>query len=260
MRRIKQLFVFLLVIAVLAGIAAVVLRVGRSNVGDTLTIRPNLVAVTNAGGVYVYATKVGGGRVLFFDTGLDPDGHPLDAALGALGAGRDAVSDVFLTHAHPDHVGGAGQLAKAKLHLGAGDVALAEGKADPEALVARLFNLVVKPPPVSINAPIDGAAAIDVGDGKVVKAFPVPGHTPGSYAFFYDGVLFVGDIMVFKQGQLEPPPRAFDPHPEQNRAAIRSLKTQLGSETVDTVCTGHGGCTPRGLGKNLLEELISRLG
>ena len=95
---------------------------------------------------------------------------------------------------------------------------------------------------------------------KVVKAFPVPGHTPGSYAFLYDGVLMVGDIMVLKQGRLEPPPRVFNPHPEQNQAAIVSLKKQLANETVDIVCTSHGGCTPKGLGKMLLDDLISRLG
>lgn len=257
MRRIKGFFFFLLVIAALAGVAVVALRVMRPRVGDTVTVRPNVVAVTNAG-VYVYAAKVGA-RVLFFDAGLDPEGHPIDAALSALGAGRDAVSDVFLTHAHPDHVAGASQLGKAKLHLGAGDVPLAEGKAKPDALVAQAFNLVSAAPPVTINAPLGGPASIDVGEGKVVKALPVPGHTPGSFAFLYDGVLFVGDIMVFKQGQLEPTPRLLDPHPEENKAAIRSLKTALAGDTVDTVCTGHGGCTPKGLGKTLLDELISRL-
>jgi hypothetical protein len=25
------------------------------------------------------------------------------------------------------------------------------------------------------------------------------------------------------------------------------------------VCTAHGGCTPKGLGRNLLDELISRV-
>jgi glyoxylase-like metal-dependent hydrolase (beta-lactamase superfamily II) len=126
--------------------------------------------------------------------------------------------------------------------------------------------------PVSINAPIPGGAAatFPVGpadaqkDGqkleqKVVKAFPVPGHTPGSTAYLYDGVLVVGDIMVFKQGRLEPTPGLLDAHPEQNKAAIRSLKAALANETLDVVCTSHGGCTPSGLGKNLLDELISRL-
>jgi glyoxylase-like metal-dependent hydrolase (beta-lactamase superfamily II) len=249
----------LLVIVVLLGAAgAVLLRVGRSRVGEPTLVKPNLVTVTNAGGISLFAAKVGQ-HVVFFDTGLDPEGRPLDAALSALGADRSAVSDVFLTHAHMDHVAGASQLPKAKLHLGAADVPLAEGKAEPEALAARVFNKIVPAPPVTITDPITGAASFDVGEGKTIKAFPVPGHTPGSYAFLYDGVLFVGDIVVLKQGQLELPPSLFDPHPDQNKASIRALKMQIAGENVDTVCTAHGGCTPKGLGKNLLDELASRV-
>ena len=99
------------------------------------------------------------------------------------------------------------------------------------------------------------------GATKTVKAFPVPGHTPGSYAFLYDGVLIAGDIMVLKQGRLDTPPRVFNPHPDGERgASIISLKTQLANETIDIVCTSHGGCTPKGLGRMLLDELIARLG
>ena len=75
-------------------------------------------------------------------------------------------------------------------------------------------------------------------------------------------MLVVGDIMELKQGRLDTPLRLFDPHPEQNKASIISLKTQLANETVDIVCTSrHGhGCTPKGLGKTLLDDLIQRLG
>jgi glyoxylase-like metal-dependent hydrolase (beta-lactamase superfamily II) len=258
MRRIKGFLIFVFVIALLAGGGVAFLRVGRSRVSDPIAVKPDIVAVTNAGGVYVFASKVGGGAILF-DTGLDPEGRPLDAALGALGSSRSAVTDVFLTHGHMDHMAGAALLPKAKLHLGAGDVPLAEGKAAPDRLVGKIFAAIVPAPPVSINQPLTGPASFDVGDGKTVKAYPVPGHTAGSYAFLFDGVLFVGDIMVFKQGQLELPPAMFSAEPEQNKAAIRSLKLQLASDTVDTICTAHGGCTPKGLGKSLLDDLISRV-
>jgi glyoxylase-like metal-dependent hydrolase (beta-lactamase superfamily II) len=258
MRAIKALFIVLIILVLLAGGAAVAMRMSRGKASDPIDVKANIVAVTSGFGAYVFAAKVGP-HVIFFDTGVDPQGHPLDAALGALHAGRNDVSDVFLTHGHMDHTAGAGQLDKAKIHLGAGDVALAEGKAEPEAMLGKVFNKVIPSPPVNVSDPLKGTASVDLGDGKTVKAFPVPGHTPGSYAFLYDGVLFVGDIMVFKQGQLEPPPKMFDAHPEENKAAIRSLKMQLAGETVDTVCTAHGGCTPKGLGRNLLEDLISRV-
>ena len=79
-----------------------------------------------------------------------------------------------------------------------------------------------------------------------MKAFPIPGHTPGSYAFLYDGVLFVGDAMIFKQGRLDPAIKLFDAHPDENKASITPLQKQVENEEIDIVCTGHGGCTPQG--------------
>ena len=66
--------------------------------------------------------------MILFDTGADPAGSPVDAALGALHAGRGDVTDVFLTHGHGDHTAGASGLGSAQVHLGAGDVPFAEKK------------------------------------------------------------------------------------------------------------------------------------
>ena len=75
----------------------------------------------------------------------------------------------------------------------------------------------------------------------------------------YDGVLFVGDAMVFKQGRLDPAMKLFDAHPDENKASIRALQKQIEKEEIDIVCTGHGGCTPKGMGSNQLTDLIARL-
>jgi hydroxyacylglutathione hydrolase len=259
--------VVLLIVVAVGGGAALGLRGSRTKVGQPGPLKPDFMAVTNATGVGLFAARTAPGpHVIVFDAGLDPQGRPIDALLGALGASRDDVTDVFLTHGHVDHVAGAPVLTKARVHLGAADVALAAGRAQPDALLPMLLGKVLDTPPVTANAPLTAAVSIPVGPAdaaggaKTVKAFPVPGHTPGSYVFLYDGVLIAGDIMILKQGRLDPTPRIFNPHPEQNQAAIVSLKTQLANETIDIVCTAHGGCTPKGLGKTLLDELISRVG
>jgi glyoxylase-like metal-dependent hydrolase (beta-lactamase superfamily II) len=263
--RYGRLFVILvLFLAALGGGAALGLRGGRNKVGTPATLKPGFMLVTNAMNIGVFAARVAPGpHVIFFDAGLDPGGKPIDALLSSLGASRDDVTDVFVTHGHFDHVAGLPVLSKAKVHLGAADVPLAEQKIQPDGLLAMTFGKIVANPPVAANAPLTGPAAFPVGSSdpaKLVKAFPVPGHTPGSYAFLYDGVLLVGDIMVLSQGRLEPTPRVFNPHPDENKKSIISLKSQLANENVDVVCTSHGGCTPKGLGKNLLDELVSRLG
>jgi glyoxylase-like metal-dependent hydrolase (beta-lactamase superfamily II) len=264
MRSLKVFLVLAIVVAAIGAGATVGLRASRGKVGAPSEVKPGFFTVTNAIGIELYAARVAPGpHVVVFDTGLDPQGRPVDALLGALGASRADVTDVFLTHGHFDHVSGLAALPNARAHLGAADVPLAAGKVQPDALMPALFGKLVANPPVTANAPMTGAASFPVGAAeptKVVKAFPVPGHTPGSYVFLYDGVLVAGDIMVLKQGRLDVSPRVFSSHADQNQAAIISLKTQLANETVDIVCTAHGGCTPKGLGKTLLDELISRLG
>ena len=49
----------------------------------------------------------GGGRVLLIDTGMGPDNHgALLPSLKLIGVAADQVTDVLVTHAHFDHVGG----------------------------------------------------------------------------------------------------------------------------------------------------------
>jgi len=263
----KTLLFLGVTVVALGGGAVFGLRAGRNKIGTPGEIKPGLAVVTNAGGIGVFAARVAPGpHVILFDTGLDPQGRPVDALLSALQAGRDDVTDVFLTHGHFDHISGVNVVPKARVHLGAADIPMATGQAKPAAFVPMLLGLAMKTPPIAVNAPLTGTAILPVGapdasgTPKAVKAIPVPGHTPGSYAYFYDGVLIAGDIMIFKDGRLELTPWIFDPDPDANKAAIRSLKTALMGETVDIVCTSHGGCTPKGLGRNLLDDLISRIG
>jgi hydroxyacylglutathione hydrolase len=264
MRYGRLLVVVILMLAAFGAMGAVAIRSGRSKVGPVEAVKPDFDVVLNAMGIGVFAARVApGSHVIVFDAGMDQEGRPIDALLRALNAGRDDVTDLFLTHAHPDHIAGAHVLTKARVHLGAADVPLAEGKIQPDSLASRAVTKVTANPPFTANAPLTGPATFAVGaadPAKVVKALPVPGHTPGSYAYLYDGILVAGDMLTLSQGRLEPTPRVFDAHPAENKAAILSLKQQLAGETLDIVCTSHGGCTPKGLGKTLLDDLISRLG
>jgi hydroxyacylglutathione hydrolase len=258
MRAIKNLFVLAIILVVIAGGAAVALRVARGRPSPAEQIKPNLVDVS-AAGIHLYAAKIGS-KVVLFDAGADPAGEPIQAALTALGAGRGDVSDIFLTHGHPDHVAGVASFSNAKVHLGAADTQLAEKKVEPRTLVPKLVGKVLGPPAVSATNQLTGAANIDMGEGKTVKAIPVPGHTPGSYVFLYDGVLFTGDAMILKQGRLDRSPKLMDDDSTAAGNAITTLKQQLNGVEFDVVCTGHGGCTPKGLGKNLFDDFLARAG
>ena len=260
MRALKNLFVLVVIVAILGGLGAIALRVARGKSSGVEEIKPGIVAASSVSS-YVYGAKIGN-KVILFDAGADPAGAPIDAVLAWLHASRSDITDVFVTHGHGDHTAGVAGLGKVRVRMGAGDLALAEKKVAPEALAGKAFSAVMSYPAVTATDPITGAATIDVGEGtdaKKVKAFPIPGHTPGSYAYLYDGVLFVGDAMVFKQGRLDPALKLFDAHPDANKASIRQLQKQIENEEIDIICTGHGGCTPKGLGRNQLTDLVARL-
>lgn len=251
--------IFVALVAIGGG-SLVGMRTGRGKIASGGEVKPGVYGAKSGAGTYLYAAHAGH-DVILFDTGADPEGKPIDGVLRGLLASRPDARYVFLTDGHFDHESGALSFPPGvRIFLGAPDVELAAGTVVPDGLATKLLTMVMKSPPLKVTDLLTGPQAIAVGDGKVVKAFPVPGHTPGSYAFLYDGVLFAGDIMIMKEGKLETTPWLFDPHPAENKAAIRSLKTQLGAETLDVVCTTHGGCTPQGSGRALLDDLISRLG
>jgi len=258
MRAVKNLFALAIIIVVLGGGALAAFRVARTRPSTPEEIKAGILAVSSAG-AYMYAARVGQ-HVVLFDTGSDPGGSTVDTALSALHAGRNDVTDIFLTHGHGDHVAAAGAFGGAHVHLGQGDVPFVEGHAPWDSLLLRVMAKGMGVPSFTVSSPLNGVQTIDLGDGKTVKAIPVPGHTPGSYVFLFDGVLFSGDTAVFKQGRLDRGPGLFDSNGEQVKASVSALKQQLGGVEIAAVCTGHGGCTPLGLGRTLLDDYIGRVG
>jgi hydroxyacylglutathione hydrolase len=256
MRALKNLFALGVIVAVLGGGAVVAFRIARGRPSVPEQVEPGVMAVSSAG-AYLYAARAGQ-HVVLFDAGADPAGRGIDVALGALHASRGDVTDLFLTHGHPDHVAGAAGLGGARVHLGDADAPVVEGHAPPDNLIVRLVAKIEAAPPVAVTQRLSGVMTVDLGGGRIVKAFPVPGHTPGSYVFLYDGVLFAGDTMMFKQGRLDRGPSLFDNDGEQLKASIRGLKSQLAGAEIGAVCAGHGGCTPLGLGRTLLDDFIER--
>jgi glyoxylase-like metal-dependent hydrolase (beta-lactamase superfamily II) len=136
-----------------------------------------------------------GTRILLFDTGAADASFAragrLPATLRAAGVEPSQVSDVFISHRHPDHVGGLltreGALAfpNATIHLTAPEWEALKQDRDAAALVAAIT------PKVAAFQP--GAALLP----GVVTAVPVDGHTPGHSAYEIasgdERLLYIGD-------------------------------------------------------------------
>lgn len=120
------------------------------------------------------------------DTGLDHSVRSVAAKLAEIGADWGDVTDLILTHHHPDHIGGLSEV-----------MALAPGAA-VWAGAQDTFPVPVKP----------------AEDGEMIRGLRVvatPGHTAGHVSLLsdHDGVLLIGDLAGSQDGQLIRAPRPF---------------------------------------------------
>jgi glyoxylase-like metal-dependent hydrolase (beta-lactamase superfamily II) len=138
-----------------------------------------------------------GDRVILFDTGTGDasfaDTGRLPRSLALAGVQPVAITDIFISHAHSDHVGGlvtkAGALAfpAAAIHMSAPEWAALQADTgdDSERLVAAIAPKVTPFEP--------GAQVL-----PVVKAVATPGHTPGHSSYEIgadaDEVFYLGDL------------------------------------------------------------------
>lgn len=147
-------------------------------------------------------------------------------------AGYDARDTAWclLTHGHVDHIGGAAALRAqtgCRVAAHAGDAeAIATG--DPLLTAANWYGVTLP------ELPLDAVLTGDTGEVAGLRWVHIPGHTPGSIAFYLDTpagrVLFAQDV--------------HGPFDAQFRSDIDqwrdSMETLLALE-ADILCEGHYG-------------------
>ena len=169
-------------------------------------------------GISAHLVRVGD-RLALIDAGaadaFGPTAGRVAAALDALGVAPDDVTDLLLTHMHPDHIGGAMRggepaFANAALHVADEEAAFwtdAENRAAAGESAAGFFDLA--------------AGLLDAYGDRVnrfggeaepfsgVRAESMPGHTPGHTGYRLssgdDQVLVWGDMTAIAPVQFERP-------------------------------------------------------
>ena len=174
-------------------VAAVLTAAGLPGDKLNLTISPLLVKAAD--------------RTLLFDTGagtnFGPSAGGIAKSLAEAGVQAESITDIFISHAHGDHIGGVidaeGALAfpNATIHLSAPEWAFLKGMKEEMAQNTgnpRHVEMIAAITP-KVRAFEPGAELIP----GVVKAVPIVGHTPGHSGYSIgsgeSSLLYVGDSM-----------------------------------------------------------------
>lgn len=206
---------------------------------DGLVMLPGLV---NA-----YVMDGPGGSVLI-DTGFPSAAPKILAGVRALGKRPEDIRHILLTHAHPDHIGGAAALKRAtgaEVYVHALDASIVEtgGPFRPTGTAPGLRNLIFKMLVLRWVKRVDGTPVdhrLEGGRGVPfdddLRAIHIPGHCAGQLAFLWrreGGVLFTADACVNMRGMQIPAAV------EDYERAKRDVETLAGLR-FEVACFGHG--------------------
>jgi hydroxyacylglutathione hydrolase len=193
----------------------------------------------------VYAARTDSG-VVVVDLGWAGAGHRLRSRLRELGVAPADVTDVFLTHSHRDHIAAWRTVRGARFHLWAPEQALFEGTTQHVDLPSRMARANANdagPRPGEVDVrPFSGDTTFVIGS-DTVRAYSVPGHTAGSAAYLFRGVLFVGDAVARKpwRGYAGADP-LFSMDARMNRQSLIGLFVRVPMDRVQWVCNAHAKC------------------
>src|SRR5918998_1799752 len=192
------------------------------------------------------------------DTGLGSSAGRIREALAGLGGKPEDLKRIYITHHHPDHIGGLPGVLEwgphAEVVAPGHEAEIVSGEREPDPASSPLFRFFSRFQNLSTVA-VDRVAR----EGDVVAGFRVistPGHTLGHTSLLRDedGLLFTGDAFgaLLRNVRVGGTKAACTNPPQAKRSAEKLLV-----EDFDTVIMTHG--KPLYVGaRRQLKEAVAR--
>ncbi len=175
-----------------------------------------------------------GPKAALIDAGCGGAHHQLVNNISKVLPPEVGVEDLFLTHCHYDHTGGAEAVRK---HYGCRIVAHeldAVYLEDGDSTVTAATWYGTRMPPLKIDYQIKKKEEIfPIGDGRLI-AHHCPGHSPGSVVYLTE---HGSHLVLFGQDVHGPLDASFQSNRQDYK---RSLKFLIGLD-ADLLCEGHFG-------------------
>ncbi len=168
--------------------------------------------------VFIVEFKDDGKRVMI-DTGYGPGKGKLLTEMKKADILPESISDILITHIHPDHVGGLQSFPNAKIHIAREEYEAWEKDDSRKALAQCL------PVKEALDLFEYGTEAV-----SGLTALKFAGHTPGHTVFqMKDDCYFVGDIVHAADLQIAHPSYCarYDMNPEASVASRRKALKEL---------------------------------
>jgi glyoxylase-like metal-dependent hydrolase (beta-lactamase superfamily II) len=193
----------------------------------------------------IYLARTDSG-IIAIDLGWTGAEAALERGTRRLNATPADIRYAFITHAHRDHIGGWPVVRGARFVLGLEEIPYFTGAAQYKGLVPSSAERVSETEHPEIKEismiPVSRDTTFALG-ADTLWAFPIPGHTGGSVAYLFRGILFAGDAVNYRpmSGFRGARPEMSD-DPARSRASVAALWQRLDSTRVRTVCSAHAKC------------------
>ena len=186
-----------------------------------------------ARGANVYALRLRDGALALVDCGVRGSQPAIASDLRAAGLDPAEVLTLLLTHRHPDHAGGAGELRESwgvTVVAGAGDVEAGVLRTGGGSRRRRRGSV----PAVDVALPMDRESEPAPG----VIAIPAPGHTAGSVCYLLPDreLMFIGDVALHSGDRFS---RPLPPMNDDTAMQERSLRA-IAARAPRHGAPGHG--------------------